>query len=72
LLNTATRRQQSSKRYRDEIKSISRSIHVTRRNFKGLTKTEIDAQSNDTHSDLMQWTKKKEIKKSQKKRRKKG
>ena len=42
---------------------MSRSIHVTRKNFKGLSKSEIDEQAIDSGSDLNQWSKKKQIKK---------
>jgi hypothetical protein len=52
---------------------MSRSIHITIRNFKGLTKKEIDGQSADPHSDLNEWAKKKSVKKEiLKSRRNKG
>ena len=43
---------------------MSRSIHVTIKNFKGLTKREIDEQATQTNSDLKQWVEKKKIKKA--------
>ena len=49
---------------------MSRSIHVTKKNFKGLTKTEIKDQANDPNSDLTKWSKKFSIKKEVKKKRK--
>ena len=42
---------------------MSRSIHVTKKNFKGLTKSEIDEQANEPDSDLNQWSEKSKIKK---------
>lgn len=42
---------------------MSRSIHITRRNFKGLNQSEINQQINDPDSDLEQWSKKFKIKK---------
>jgi len=49
---------------------MSRSIHVTRKNFKGLTKQEIDEQASTPNSDLDKWAKKKQIKKKTIKNRK--
>lgn len=42
---------------------MSKSIHVTIKNFRGLTKSQIDEQSNDPNSDLKKWGKKSAIKK---------
>jgi hypothetical protein len=50
---------------------MSRSIHITRKNFKGLSKKAIDEQANDPHSELSQWATKLGVKKSVKKARKK-
>lgn len=41
---------------------MSNSIHVTNKNFKGLTKQEIDEQATDPDSDLNLWAKKSAIK----------
>lgn len=49
---------------------MSRSIHITKKNFKGLTKTEIDEQSNEPNSELRQWGKKSNLKETIKKERK--
>lgn len=49
---------------------MSRSIHITRKNFKGLTKSEIDEQANDPDSELRQWGKKSNLKETIKKERK--
>ncbi len=49
---------------------MSRSIHVTKKNFKGLTKCEIDEQANEPVSDLNQWSEKSKIKKKTKANRK--
>ena len=49
---------------------MSRSIHITSRNFKGLTKTEIDEQFIDPTSELSQWSDKLHIKKTTVKDRK--
>jgi hypothetical protein len=49
---------------------MSRSIHVTRRDFKGLTKSEIDEQVNQLDSDLTHWSKKSKIKNETKAKRK--
>ncbi len=51
---------------------MSKSIHITRKNFRGLTKRELDEQFNDDYSDLSLWAKKKGIKKLVKKSRRKG
>jgi hypothetical protein len=50
---------------------MSRSIHITRKNFKGLTKSELDEQANDPTSELKQWSEKSTIKKTVKQQRKK-
>jgi len=50
---------------------MSRSIHITKKNFKGLTKVELDAQANDPNSELNQWAKKSALKKEVKKCRNK-
>lgn len=42
---------------------MSRSIHITLRNFKGLSKTQVDEQAADPKSELNQWVKKSQIKK---------
>lgn len=49
---------------------MSRSIHITKKNFKSLTKKEIEEQATDPNFDLIQWNKKSEIKKQIKKNRK--
>ena len=49
---------------------MSKSIHVTIKNFKGLTKTQLEEQFVDPDSDLAQWSKKSSIKKEIKKNRK--
>lgn len=49
---------------------MSKSIHITRENFKGLTKSELDEQANDPNSELRQWGKKSSLKDSVKKERK--
>jgi hypothetical protein len=49
---------------------MSRSIHITKRNFNGLSKKEIDEQAFDPQSELNQWVKKSTIKKVIKKSRK--
>jgi hypothetical protein len=51
---------------------MSRSIHITRKNFKGLTVKELDEQANDPTSELKQWSVKSTIKKEVKKTRKKS
>jgi len=43
---------------------MSRSIHITSRNFKGQTKTEIGEQFIDPTSELSQWSDKLYIKKT--------
>ena len=50
--------------------SMSRSIHTTYKNLKGLTKNEINEQFNDPNSDLATLSQKKGIKKQVKKSRK--
>lgn len=49
---------------------MSRSIHITQKNFKGLNQSEINEQANELDSDLNQWNKKSVIKKQSKARRK--
>ena len=49
---------------------MSRSIHITPRNFKGLTKKEQDEQLSDPNSELRQWGRKCLLKDSVKKDRK--
>jgi hypothetical protein len=49
---------------------MSRSIHITKKNFKGLTKKELDEQANDPNSELKQWGRKSLLKKDVKKNRK--
>jgi len=49
---------------------MSRSIHITRKNFKGLTKIELDKQFEDPDSELREWARKKELKKEIKRNRK--
>jgi len=49
---------------------MSKSIHVTVKNFRGLTKAQLDEQLIDPNSDLAQWSKKSSIKKEIKKKRK--
>ncbi|MFN8152730.1 MAG: hypothetical protein U0Y08_00410 [Bacteroidia bacterium] len=41
---------------------MSRSIHVTTKNLRGLTKEEHDEQLDDPYSDLRQWAKKSNLK----------
>ena len=41
---------------------MSRSIHITVKNFKGLTKKEQDEQLDDPNSDLRQWGRKSVLK----------
>lgn len=42
---------------------MSKSIHVTIKDFKGLAKEEIDQQASDPNSDLNKWNEKSKIKK---------
>ncbi|WP_420574013.1 hypothetical protein [Kordia sp.] len=49
---------------------MSKSIHITKRNFKGLHKEELDEQAQDPNSELNQWAKKSALKKEIKKNRK--
>jgi hypothetical protein len=48
---------------------MSRSIHITKKNFRGLAKNEIDEQAQDPNSELTEWAKKSGIKKRVKKLR---
>jgi len=50
---------------------MSRSIHITKKNFKGLTKKELDEQANDPTSELSQWGRKSILKENVKKTHKK-
>lgn len=49
---------------------MSRSIHTTIKNFRGLTKTEIDEQKTDPNSDLNEFSQKSLLKKTVKQKRK--
>ena len=49
---------------------MSRSIHITKKNFKGLSKKALDEQVSDPDSELKMWGKKSVIKKAVKKGRK--
>jgi len=49
---------------------MSKSIHVTIKNFRGLTKAQLDEQFVDPSSDLNQWSKKSLVKKEAKAKRK--
>lgn len=49
---------------------MSKSIHITSKNFKGLTKIELSEQFIDPNSELAEWGKKISIKNEVKKRRK--
>jgi hypothetical protein len=49
---------------------LSRSIHTTIKNIRGLTKTEIDEQAIELNSDLSQFIQKSLLKKSIKQKRK--
>ena len=50
--------------------NMSKSIHITIRDFKGLTKEEIDKQASEPNSDLNKWAEKSRIKKEIKLERK--
>ena len=49
---------------------MSRSIHIAIKDFKGLTKAEIDKQASDPNSDLNKWKEKSKLKKAVKTERK--
>ena len=49
---------------------MSKSIHVTIKNFRGLTKSQLNEQFVDPDSDLAQWGKKYAIKREIRKKRK--
>lgn len=49
---------------------MSRSIHITKKNLRGLSKAEIDAQAQDPQSELRQWGRKSLLKKTIRKSRK--
>jgi len=49
---------------------MSKSIHITIKKFRGLTKAQLDEQFTDPNSDLKLWSKKSSIKKEIKKMRK--
>ena len=53
-----------------DIRRMSRSIHITKKNFKGLTKSELDEQAEDPNSELRQWARKSLLKKEVTKKRK--
>jgi len=42
---------------------MSKSIHIIIKNFRGLTKGEIDKQASELDSDLNKWSEKKKLKK---------
>lgn len=42
---------------------MSKSIHITKNNFKGLSKVELNEQAQDPRSQLNEWAKKRSIKK---------
>tara|TARA_R110000868_G_scaffold365463_1_gene628334 strand:+ start:522 stop:731 length:210 start_codon:yes stop_codon:yes gene_type:complete len=48
---------------------MSDSIHITIKNFRNLTKAELEEQYNDPESELAQWAKKSGIKRTVKKSR---
>ena len=48
---------------------MSDSIHITIKNFRNLTKAELEKQYNDPESELAQWAKKRGIKRNVKKSR---
>jgi hypothetical protein len=50
---------------------MSKNIHITIKDFKGLSKTEIDKQASDPNSDLNKWNEKSKIKREVKLERKK-
>jgi TfoX/Sxy family transcriptional regulator of competence genes len=52
------------------LRKMSKSIHITKKNFKGLTKAELDEQAQDPNSELTEWARKSAIKKEIKKNRK--
>jgi len=49
---------------------MSDSIHITSKNFRNLTKKEIDDQYDDPNSELSEWARKKGIKRNVKDTRK--
>ena len=49
---------------------MSKSIHITIKNFRGLTKNEQNEQVLDPNSEMAEWSKKSSIKSEIKKRRK--
>ena len=49
---------------------MSKSIHITIKNFRGLTKEEINEQASDPNSELKKWSEKSGIKKKVKLERK--
>ncbi len=49
---------------------MSKSIHITIKNFRGLTKKELNEQVSDPDSELKQWSEKSAIKREVKKNRK--
>ena len=48
---------------------MSKSIHITIKNFRGLTKNELNEQVLDPNSEMAEWSKKRSIKSEIKKRR---
>jgi len=51
---------------------MSKSIHITVKDFKGLTKAEIDNQASNPNSDLNKWNEKSKIKREVKLDRKRN
>lgn len=51
---------------------MSNSIHITIKNFRNLTKAELEEQYNDPESELTQWAQKSGIKRDVKKLRKRN
>jgi hypothetical protein len=49
---------------------MSKSIHIINKNFRGLTKIELNEQFIDPNSELAEWGRKLSIKKEVKKKRK--
>lgn len=47
---------------------MSRSIHITKKNFKGLTKSKLVEQGEDPNSELSQWSRKSLLKKGKENR----
>ena len=49
---------------------MSKNIHITRKNFKALTKAGLHKQTQDPNSELNEWARKNTLKKEVKKNRK--